>query len=213
LDSNTSVFEVTSTRLKGVFQLCNGFNGQVTTPGESTRDNDQFGAMSAESEEGLSAPEPEDTELPSYNAPIPKRRTPGMGLLNALSYTISGMMDVDPETARRNNITKTRESIAQLEDALQACARDLKYASVAIQTDLDRFQRQKVADLRDAALALAMAHRDWCKKNLETWEEVQKELENIELHPNDKLAADNNTSSTPVAPSPAAGSSLAPFSS
>jgi hypothetical protein len=52
----------------------------------------------------------------------------------------------------------------QLEDALQACAHDLKYASIAIQTDLDRFQRQKVADLRDMAISLAMTHRDWCKK-------------------------------------------------
>lgn len=51
-----------------------------------------------------------------------------------------------------------------MEDQLQACAHDLKYASVAIQNDLDRFQRQKVADIRDMAIALAMAHRDWCKK-------------------------------------------------
>jgi sorting nexin-4 len=39
-----------------------------------------------------------------------------MGLLNALSYTLHGMMDVDPETARRNTITKTRENISQVND-------------------------------------------------------------------------------------------------
>lgn len=43
-----------------------------------------------------------------------RRRGTGMGLLNALSYSLHGMMDVDPEAARRNNITKTRESIVQV---------------------------------------------------------------------------------------------------
>lgn len=57
------------------------------------------------------------TYLPPHPGPNPARRrtrTPGMGLINALSYTLHGMMDVDPETARRNGITKTRESISQV---------------------------------------------------------------------------------------------------
>jgi sorting nexin-4 len=67
---------------------------------------------------------PEDTpdlvtanSLPPHPGPNPARRrtkAPGMGLLNALSYTLHGMMDVDPETARRNGITKTRENISQV---------------------------------------------------------------------------------------------------
>jgi len=55
--------------------------------------------------------------LPPHPGPNPARRrtkTPGMGLINALSYTLHGMMDVDPETARRNGITKTRENISQV---------------------------------------------------------------------------------------------------
>lgn len=43
----------------------------------------------------------------------PRRRGGGLGLLNAISYSLHGMMDVDPETARRNSITKTRESLSQ----------------------------------------------------------------------------------------------------
>jgi hypothetical protein len=50
-----------------------------------------------------------------------------------------------------------------LEDALLASAQDLKYASSTIQADLDRFQRQKVADIRDMCIAMAIAHRDWAK--------------------------------------------------
>jgi sorting nexin-41/42 len=55
--------------------------------------------------------------LPPHPGPNPARRrtrTPGMGLINALSYTLHGMMDVDPETARRNGISKTRETISQV---------------------------------------------------------------------------------------------------
>ncbi|KAF5373330.1 hypothetical protein D9615_007447 [Tricholomella constricta] len=106
------------------------------------------------------------SSLPPHPGPNPARRRakpPGMGFLNALSYTIHGMMDVDPESARRNSITKTRETISQLEDALHLSAQDLKYSSSTIQADLDRFQRQK---------------------NLEAWEEAKKEIEKIPEHPN-----------------------------
>lgn len=51
----------------------------------------------------------------------------------------------------------------QLEDSLQAAAQDLKYASQTLQADLDRFQRQKVADMRDMTLAIAELHREWAK--------------------------------------------------
>ena len=60
---------------------------------------------------------PKATYLPPHPGPNPVRRrtkVPGAGLLNALSYTLHGMMDVDPETARRNGITKTRENISQV---------------------------------------------------------------------------------------------------
>lgn len=113
----------------------------------------------------------------------------GYGFLSALSHSITGMMDVDPEATRRNNISKTRDTISQvcllptpfaglrsfadpfcatfffqLEDALYHVQQDLKYASQTIQADLDRFQRQKVKDMRDMCLNLATAHRDWCKQ-------------------------------------------------
>ncbi|KAF8998551.1 hypothetical protein BDQ17DRAFT_1361988 [Cyathus striatus] len=130
---------------------------------------------------------PASAYLPPHPGPNPTRRklkAPGSGLLNALSYTIHSMMDVDPETARRNSISKTRESISQLEDALHLAAQDLKYSSSTIQADLDRFQRQKVADVREMVLSMAKAHREWCKKNLEAWEEVKREIDNIPEHPN-----------------------------
>jgi len=84
---------------------------------------------------------------------------------------------------------------------LHLSAQDLKYASSTIQADLDRFQRQKVADLREMATSLARSHRDWCKKvwcnsylypsladvhiqNLAAWKEAKKEIDKIPDHPN-----------------------------
>jgi len=68
-------------------------------------------------EEPSEPPSPNASYLPPHPGPNPVRRrtkVPGVGLLNALSYTLHGMMDVDPETARRNGITKTRENISQV---------------------------------------------------------------------------------------------------
>ncbi|KAI0675433.1 hypothetical protein C8Q78DRAFT_1181384 [Trametes maxima] len=156
----------------------------------SERTSTEGGAEGEEAQEGESEPGPshrqeESVYLPPHPGPNPvKRRAPGMGLLSALSYTLHGMMDVDPETARRNSITKNKETISQLEDALHLAAQDLKYSSSTIQADLDRFQRQKVADLREMTISMARSHRDWCKKNLEAWEEAKAEIAKIPDHPN-----------------------------
>ncbi|WVW82294.1 hypothetical protein I302_104300 [Kwoniella bestiolae CBS 10118] len=108
----------------------------------------------------------------------------GFGLLSAVKHSLSGMMDVDPEATRRANIGKTRDNISQLEDSLQASAQDLKYASATLQADLDRFQRQKVADLRNLAIQLSKVHREWCKQNLEAWQAAQAAIKEIDSHPN-----------------------------
>lgn len=152
---------------------------------------DDGATQGQDADEGERDPHSGEAGRQVYTAPTsqhssPRKKAGGLGLLNAISYSLHGMMDVDPETARRNSITKTRESLSQLEDALQASAQDLKYASSTIQADLDRFQRQKVADLREMCINMARSHRDWCKKNLEAWEEVKKEVANIDEHPNKK---------------------------
>ncbi|KIK07774.1 hypothetical protein K443DRAFT_86496 [Laccaria amethystina LaAM-08-1] len=147
---------------------------------------------------------PGSAYLPPHPGPNPARRrtkAPGMGLLNALSYTLHGMMDVDPEIARRNGITKTRENISQLEDALHLAAQDLKYSSSTIQADLDRFQRQKVADMREMCISMARSHRDWCKKNLKAWEDAKKEIEKMPDHPNKAPVPPESASTIPEASS------------
>ncbi|KAI5121504.1 hypothetical protein M0805_006541 [Coniferiporia weirii] len=159
-----------------------GASGMSASGSGSSVDGD--GMHSPESPGEYAASEAVYTPPHPATGPLARRSGSGMGLLNALSYTIHGMMDVDPETARRNGISKTRESISQLEDALHLTAQDLKYSSSTIQADLDRFQRQKVADIREMCLAMARSHRDWCKKNMEAWEEAKKEIALIPDHPN-----------------------------
>jgi len=130
----------------------------------------------------------------------PRRRPPGgSSLLSALSHSLQTIMDVDPAAARRNSISKTRETLAQLEDGLMLTQQDLKYSSQTIQADLDRFQRQKVADLREMSISMARMHRDWCKKNLEAWEEVKKEVGKMEPHPNQAPAV---VEEPPTSPGP-----------
>ncbi|EIW72453.1 hypothetical protein TREMEDRAFT_25756 [Tremella mesenterica DSM 1558] len=113
-----------------------------------------------------------------------RRSGQGFGLLSAMRHSLSGMMDVDPEATRRANIGKTRDNISQLEDSRQASAQDLKYASTTLQADLDRFQRQKVADLRQLAIQLSKVHREWCRQNLEAWQAASAAIKEIESHPN-----------------------------
>lgn len=103
----------------------------------------------------------------------------GGGLLGALSSTFHSVMDVDPETTRRNTISRLKDNCAQLEEALDLTEQDLTYATLAIQADLDRFQRQKVKDLRNMALDFAKIHRDFCRVNLESWKEAKAEVAKV----------------------------------
>jgi hypothetical protein len=84
---------------------------------ESTPDPaDEIGTTTSTGQDGHEQDEnPASVFLPPHPGPSPvRRRAPGMGLLNALSYTIHGMMDTDPESARRSGISKTRETISQV---------------------------------------------------------------------------------------------------
>jgi sorting nexin-41/42 len=92
-----------------------------------------------------------------------KRFSSNYGLLGALSHTFQSVMDVDPEATRRNNIAKLRDSIAQLEEALALTEKDLQYATNTIQSDLDRFQRQKVTDFKGMMIAFAKIHREFAR--------------------------------------------------
>ena len=89
-------------------------------------------------------------------------------LFGRISHAVHGIVDVDPERTRRDQIGKTRESmvqvsqifsfthtlraatlmIQQLEQALEVSEKDVKDTSAGVLQDLKRFQLEKEDDLK-----------------------------------------------------------------
>lgn len=86
------------------------------------------------------------------NGPSHKKAPSGNSITNKIfgpiRHAIQGVADVDPEKTRRDTIGRTRESIAQLEQAQVAVAQDVKDASASVLKDMKRFQKEKEDDLR-----------------------------------------------------------------
>ncbi|KAJ5298959.1 uncharacterized protein N7443_007079 [Penicillium atrosanguineum] len=100
-------------------------------------------------------------------------------IFGRINHAIHGFADVDPERTRRDQIGKTKESLIQLEQALEVSEKDVKDASAGVLQDLQRFQKDKEADLRRYMVAYARCHLDWARKNLETWTEAKDEVDKI----------------------------------
>ncbi|KAJ6155185.1 hypothetical protein N7470_005751, partial [Penicillium chermesinum] len=100
-------------------------------------------------------------------------------IFGRISHAIHGFADVDPERTRRDQIGKTKESLIQLEQALEVSEKDVKDASAGVLQDLRRFQKDKEGDLRRYMVAYARCHLDWARKNLETWTEAKDEVDKI----------------------------------
>jgi hypothetical protein len=77
-------------------------------------------------------------------------------IFGRISHAVHGVVDVDPERSRRDNIGKTKESISQLEQAQTASAQDVKDASAGILKDLKRFQGEKEDDLKRYMVSTAL---------------------------------------------------------
>lgn len=96
---------------------------------------------------------------PSYSSPPNSppngshKRSSGIGTkifgrISGFTHAIQGVTDQDPERARRDALGKTKESLSQLEQALEVSQKDVKDASSGVLQDLKRFQEQKEDDLR-----------------------------------------------------------------
>lgn len=69
-------------------------------------------------------------------------------VFGSLNHAIKGMVDVDPERTRRDQIGRTKESLVQLEQALVVSEKDVKDASAGVLKSLKRFQGEKEDDLK-----------------------------------------------------------------
>jgi len=91
-------------------------------------------------------------ERVSGSSPTHKKAASSNSITNKIfgpiRHAVQGVVDVDPERTRRDTISKTRESIVQLEQAQVASAQDVKDASASVLKDLKRFQKEKEDDLK-----------------------------------------------------------------
>ncbi|KAK9469796.1 hypothetical protein V1512DRAFT_18406 [Lipomyces arxii] len=116
-----------------------------------------------------------------YSGTYKKRngfRIPGIG---KLTDAFHGIVEVDPETTRRNNIGKLREEIQIFEATLKVAQSDLEEASGSIRADLARYQNMKEQDLRKMMIAYGKCHIEWARKNLETWERAKVRIDGIKV--------------------------------
>ncbi|KAI9843615.1 MAG: Sorting nexin, cytoplasm-to-vacuole targeting pathway/endosomal sorting [Sclerophora amabilis] len=133
-----------------------------------------------------SASQGRSSEILGDDTTFPQRRKSQSGnfvtnkIFGRISHAMHGIVDVDPERTRRDQIGKTKESLVQLEQALGVTEKDVKDASAGVLKDLKRFQKEKEEDLKRYMIAYAKCHIDWAKKNLETWEEARGEVDKIE---------------------------------
>ncbi|KAF2100755.1 hypothetical protein NA57DRAFT_65159 [Rhizodiscina lignyota] len=105
-------------------------------------------------------------------------------IFGRINHAFHGIVDVDPERTRRDQIGKTKESLVQLEQALEVSGKDVQDASAGVLKDLKRFQLEKEEDLKRYMVAFALAHIEWAKRNQASWEEAKAEVENIEPQEN-----------------------------
>lgn len=117
----------------------------------------------AEDDAAPADPDPTAPAPPPTLDALPPPRT-RRGILHSLTQTLQNAMDMDPDKTRQSAISKLREEVLLLRDGVQLAETDLAYATQAIQASLDRFQRLKVADLRQTVLDMARIHRDFCYK-------------------------------------------------
>lgn len=71
-------------------------------------------SASTSSSTGTTTTAPAPVSIAAAPPPAPRKSSSAGGLLGALSHTFHGIVDANPEAARRNNITKTREAINQV---------------------------------------------------------------------------------------------------
>jgi len=90
--------------------------------------------------------------------------------------TINSFIDNDPDATRRNNISKTKLRIASLEEQKESLTQQLADANKDLQKDLDRFQKEKLRDLRSLLLCYAVAQREHFQRGLTAWQVAKGEL-------------------------------------
>ncbi|KAF2714649.1 hypothetical protein K504DRAFT_456843 [Pleomassaria siparia CBS 279.74] len=173
-----------ATRSRAISTSSQRSSGQERRPEEDTASIDSDFPPT----HGEQPPPSSSQGTPDHSSPSSPHKKSASGnfvttkLFGQISHAFRGMADVDPERTRRDQIGKTRESLEQLEQAIQVAGKDTKDASRGVMKDLRRFQQEKENDLRRYMMEFAQCHIDWAKRNQAAWEEAKAEVQNIQPH-------------------------------
>jgi uncharacterized protein YoxC len=108
---------------------------------------------------------------PGPTSPMSHKKSPSGNfvtnkIFGSFRHAVNGFVDVDPERTRRDQIGKTRESLTQLEQALEVSEQDVHDATQGVMRDLKRFQKDKEEDIqrymvsaRDICTSVGQANR------------------------------------------------------
>lgn len=121
-------------------------NGETRRDGEESSVDSDFPPTHGDVNQSRSTP----------GSPTRERSKSGSGgggfvankIFGRISHAVHGIVDVDPERTRRDQIGKTKESLVHLEQALTVSEQDVKDASAGVMSDLKRFQLEKEDDLK-----------------------------------------------------------------
>lgn len=86
---------------------------------------------------------------------------------------------VDTEEVRELKILRLEHRIAQQNELLKQVDEDLKNFSTKAIVDIDRFQHQKVVDLKETLAAYCVLQFKLARKSLQTWQHIKECLESI----------------------------------
>jgi sorting nexin-4 len=109
----------------------------------------------------------------------PAAVTPNRG--GSILSTLNSLIDNDPAATRRASIARTREKILALSERREQLQAELASSGTGIQSDLDRYQREKMAELKGIMVAFAKEMRDWSRKSAQAWEEAEREVEKADV--------------------------------
>ena len=137
---------------------------------------------------------------PESTPTSPNRKSQGGFVANKIfgriSHAVHGIVDVDPERTRRDQMGKTKESLVhvslltvrempltreKLEQALEVSKEDVQAASTGVLMALRSFQGEKEEDMRKNLIAYARCHVNWARRNFDTWREAREEVEKIDV--------------------------------
>lgn len=113
-------------------------------------------------------------DIQMYDTPKSRFRIPGFSHIN---QAISGLMDADPQTTRRNSITRTREQIDMFKEVLRIAEQDAEVANSEVEVEIERYKHARKDDIRALVKEFIRCHVEWAEKNLESWIEAKQAIE------------------------------------